>query len=178
MRRLKATFVLAVCAMAAACAFGAYTPLIPSEEAVLPLGTFRIADTYVQDNDDLTRWDRSGSEGAYEHYAIRQEGNFYWLDENARLVFAPLEGGTGEYLMEVASPDEDSKDGYVYNYAVGKLVGNRLFMKLPDCDDLPIDTMNELALDADCTLTSYEDLKRVIAETKDAAAYKTYYQLR
>jgi hypothetical protein len=68
---LKATFVLAVCAMAAACAFGAYTPLIPSEEAVLPLGTFRIADTYVQYNDDLTRWDRSGSEGAYEHYARR-----------------------------------------------------------------------------------------------------------
>ena len=51
-------------------------------------------------------------------------------------------------------------------------------MKLPDCDDLPIDTINELELDADCTLTTYADLKRAIAETKGAISYTTYYQLR
>ena len=178
MHRLKTFLAVALCAIAAGCAFGSYEALIPADDAVLPLGSFTAADTYVQNSEDPTRWDRSGNEGAYEHYTLRQEANGYWLNEELWLVFARLNGAPDEYVMQVATPEESVDGGYVYNYAVGKIVGDRLFMKLPDCDDLPIDTINELQLDADCTLTTYADLKRVVAETKDAMPYTTYHQLR
>ena len=178
MLRLKTFLAAALCAVAVGCAFGSNEALIPAEDAVLPLGSFTVADTYVQNGDDPAQWDRSGHDGAYEHYTLRQEAGGYWLDGESWLVFARLDDGSDEYLMQVATPEESVDGGYVYNYAVGKIVGDRLFMKLPDCDDLPIDTINELELDADCTLTTYADLKRAIAETKDAIRYTTYYQLR
>ena len=178
MLRLRIFLAAALCAIAAGCAFGSYEALIPAEDAVLPLGSFQVAETYVQNGEDPTRWDRAETDGAYETYTIRQEANGYWLDETFWLVFARLDDGSDEYLMQIATPEESVDGGYVYNYAVGKIIGERLFMKLPDCDDLPIDTINELDLDADCMLNSYADLKRVIAETKDAMAYSTYYQLR
>ena len=165
MFRLKTCLAAALCAFAVACAFGSNEALIPAEDVVLPLSAFTLADTYVQNSDDPTLWDRSGNEGAYEHYTLRQEANGYWLDETFWLVFASLNDGSNEYLMQVATPEES-------------VDGDRLFMKLPDCDDLPIDTINELELDADCTLTTYADLKRAIAETKGAISYTTYYQLR
>lgn len=178
MLRLKTLLAAALCAVAAGCAFGSNEALIPVEDAVLPLGSFTVADTYVQNSDDPTQWDRSGNDGAYEHYTLRQEASGYWLDGESWLVFARLDDGSDEYLMQVATPEESVDGGYVYNYAVGKIVGDRLFMKLPDCDDLPIDTINELELDADCTLTTYAGLKRAITETKSAISYTTYYQLR
>ncbi len=178
MLRLKTFLAAALCTLAVGCAFGSYEALIPAEDAVLPLGAYTVAETYIQNSDDPTRWDRSRTEGIDDGYAIRQEANGYWLDEELWLVFARLDDGSDEFLMQVATPEESVDGGYVYNYAVGKIIGARLFMKLPDCDDLPIDTINELQLDAECTLTSYADLKRVIAETKGAMAYTTYYQLR
>ncbi|WP_373006712.1 hypothetical protein [Hyphomonas sp.] len=178
MFRLKTCLAAALCALAVGCAFGSNEALIPAEDVVLPLGAFTLADTYVQNSDDPTLWDRSGNEGAYEHYTLRQEANGYWLDETFWLVFASLDDGSDEYLMQVATPEESVDGGYVYNYAVGKIVGERLFIKLPDCDDLPIDMINELELDADCTLTTYAGLKRAVAETKGAISYTTYYQLR
>ena len=178
MRRFRTLLAAALCAVAVACAFGSDDALIPAEDIVLPLGAFSVADTYVQDSDDPSLWERSGDEDAYEHYTLRQEANGYWLDETFWLVFARLDGSSDEYLMQVATPEENTDGGYVYNYAIGKMVGDRLFMKLPDCDDLPIDTINELELDADCTLTTYADLKRAVAETRNAISYTTYYQLR
>jgi len=178
MLRLKTFLAAALCAVAVGCAFGSNEALIPAEDTVLPLGSFTLADTYVRNSDDPSLWDRSGDEGAYEYYTLRQEAGGYWLDEMFWLVFARLDEGTDEYLMQVATPEESTDGGYVYNYAVGKMAGDRLFMKLPDCDDLPIDTINELELDADCTLTTYAGLKRAIAETKGTISYTTYYQLR
>jgi hypothetical protein len=178
MLRLRTFLAAALCAIAAGCAFGSYEALIPAEDIVLPLDGFTVADTYVQNSDDPSLWERSGNEGAYEHYTLRQEANGYWLDETFWLVFARLDDGSDEYLMQVATPEESVDGGYVYNYGVGKIDGDRLFMKLPDCDDLPIDTINQLELDADCTLSTYADLKRAIAETKGAISYTTYYQLR
>ena len=178
MLRLKTLLAAALCAVAVGCAFGSDDALIPAEDIVLPLGDFTVADTYVQNSDDPSLWDRSGNEGAYEHYTLRQEAGGYWLDETFWLVFARLDDGSDEYLMQLATPEEGTDGGYVYNYAIGKVVGDRLFMKLPDCDDLPIDTINELELDADCTFANHADLKRAIAETKGTISYTTYYQLR
>jgi len=178
MVRIRIVVAATLCGVLAACAFGSYKALIPSEAVVLPLGTASVATTYHQSADDPSRWDEVTTDGVPETFDIRQEGYGYWLDSDSWLVFAQLDGSTDEYLMQVALPDEATEGGYVYNYAVGKLVASKLFVKFPDCDDLSIDTMNLLGLDAECAITSYADLKRVIAETKDAADYSTYYLLR
>jgi hypothetical protein len=178
MKRLKTLLAGMLYALAAACAFGSYTPLIPPDDVVLPLGTAEVAGTYVQSSEDPTRWDPSTDNGIAEEYDLRQEGFGYWLDEDVWLVFGKMDGREGEYLMQIATPEDSVDGGYVYNYAMGKLVGDRLFVKFPDCDDLSIDSMNALELDSECALTSYEGLKQVIAETEGSAVYTTYYQLR
>lgn len=178
MMRFRILLAGVLCAIAAACAFGSYTPLIPPEDVVLPLGAAKVASAYVQSSEDPTRWDASTDNGVLEEYAISQEGYGYWLDDDVWLVFGKLDDRAGEYLMQIATPEDSVDDGYVYNYAMGKLVGDRLFVKFPDCDDLSIDTMDALELDSECVLTSYESLKRVFAETEGAASYTTYYQLR
>ena len=178
MMRFRIVVAAMACALVAACAFGSYEALIPADAVVLPLGTASVAETYNQSADDPARWDRVTENDVPEAYAIRQEGYGYWLDEELWLVFARLDGSADEYLMQVALPDEAIEGGYVYSYGVGKLAGDKLFVKFPDCDDLSIDSMSELGLDAECAITSYADLKQVIAETKDAVGYSTYYQLR
>lgn len=178
MKRLRTLLAGVMCVMAAACAFGSYTPLIPPDDVMLPLGTAEVAGAYVQSSEDPSRWDPAAENGVPEEYDIRQEGYGYWLDEDVWLVFGKMDGREGEYTMQIATPEDSVDGGYVYNYAMGKLVGDRLFVKFPDCDDLSIDTMNVLGLDAECALTSYDSLKRVFAETEAAATYTTYYQLR
>lgn len=178
MTRLRTFLAGVLCALAAACAFGSYTPLIPPGDVVLPLGTAEVAGAYVQSSDDPTRWDASTDNGITEEYDIRQEGYGYWLAEDVWLVFGKIDGREGEYLMQIATPEESVDGGYVYNYAMGKLVSDRLFVKFPDCDDLSIDTMNAMELDSECALASYDDLKRVFAETEGASSYTAYYQLR
>lgn len=178
MMRIRIVAAAMLCCLLAACAFGSYKALIPSEAVVLPLGTASSAATYIQNADDPARWDKVTADGGPESFDIRQEGYGYWLDSDSWLVFAQLDGSADEYLMQVALPDEAIEGGYVYSYAVGKLVGSKLYVKIPDCDDLSIDTMNALGLDAECEISSYADLQRVIAETKDAAGYSTYYLLR
>jgi hypothetical protein len=178
MFRVRNFLAVLLCVVTASCAFVSYEALIPPEAVVLPLGTAQLAETYVQNSEDPTRWDRSGTDGSYEQYAIRQEGYGYWLNEELWLVFAQMPDSSDEYLMQIATPNGEADGGYDYNYGVGKLIGDRLFMKLPDCDDLSMDTINALELDADCTLTSYDELKQVISETKGEVSYMTYHQLR
>jgi hypothetical protein len=178
MMRFRIFVAAMCCGILAACAFGSYTALIPAEVAVLPLGAAVVAGTHNQSHDDPMRWDQVTSDGIREEYAIRQDGYGYRLGGELSLVFAWLDDSTEEYLMQIGLPDKATEGGYVYNYAVGKLVGSKLFVKFPDCDDLAIDSMNALGLDAECAITSYADLKQVIAETKDAVGYSTYYQLR
>jgi len=80
--------------------------------------------------------------------------------------------------MQVALPDEAIEGGYVYSYGVGKLSGDKVLVKFPDCDDLSIEPINELGLDAEGAISSQADLKPVIAETKDVVGYSTSYRLR
>ena len=63
MTRLRTFLAGVLCALAAACAFGSYTPLIPPGDVVLPLGTAEVAGAYVQSSDDPTRWDASTDNG-------------------------------------------------------------------------------------------------------------------
>ncbi|MEQ8301090.1 MAG: hypothetical protein RH945_11175 [Hyphomonas sp.] len=178
MMRFRIFISALCCGVLAACAFGSNSALIPAEESVLPLGAATVAGTHNQSADDPARWNQVVQDGVPETYAVRQDESGYWLDEELWLVFARLDGSSDEYLMQIGIPDEATEGGYLYNYAVGKLVETKLFVKFPDCDDLTIDSMNALDLDAECTITSYADLKKVIAETQGAIGYSTYYQLR
>lgn len=130
-----------------------------------------------------TRYSYPDIYDAFAILPIRTTTPGYWIGETW-FMFAALDDSPNEYLLQMRNKttDEDGAVTYTYVFGTARLASNdRLFISIPDIDDLP----RSLYSDFDCSASEYsvscnnletfDNMKTAISRT--SRDYKYYLKL-